>query len=88
MHLYDSGGGEVEDIYFIANAHWEEHTFALPDLSERRWCRVIDTMQMLPHDIADPGAEAVLADQRCYVVVPRSVVVLIVKMHEQRYSNL
>ena len=26
MHLYDRGRGE-EDIYFIANAHWEEHTF-------------------------------------------------------------
>jgi hypothetical protein len=31
---------------------------------------------------------AVLADQRCYVVGPRSVVVLMGKMHEQRYSNL
>ena len=28
----------------------EEHTFELPHLSERRWCRVIDTMQMPPHD--------------------------------------
>jgi len=83
MHLYDSGGGEAEDIYFIANAHWEEHIFELPHLSERRWCRVIDTMQMPPHDIAEPGTEAVLTDQRRYVVGPRSVVVLMGKMHEQ-----
>jgi glycogen operon protein len=83
MHLHDSGGGEAEDIYFIANAHWEEHTFELPRLSEHRWCRVIDTMQMPPHDIAEPGAEEVLTDQRRYVVGPRSVVVLIGKMHEQ-----
>jgi len=88
MHLYDSGGGDAEDIYFIANAHWEEHIFELPHLSERRWCRVIDTMQMPPHDIAEPGTEAVLTDQRRYVVGPRSVVVLMGKMHEQRYSNL
>jgi isoamylase len=79
MHLYDSGGGEAEDIYCIANAHWEEHVFELPHLSERRWCRVVDTMQMPPHDIAEPGAEDVLADQRRYVVGPRSVVVLIGK---------
>jgi hypothetical protein len=40
-------------------------------------------MQMPPHDIAEPGAEEVLTDQRRYVVGPRSVVVLIGKMHEQ-----
>ena len=32
-----------------------------------------------PHDIAEPGAKDVLADQRRYVVGPRSVVVLIGK---------
>jgi isoamylase len=60
----------------------------VPHLSERRWCRVIDTMQMPPHDIAEPGTEAVLTEQRRYVVGPRSVVVLMGKMHDQRYSNL
>ena len=60
----------------------------MPHLSERRWYRVIDTMQMPPHDIAEPGTEAVLTDQRRYVGGPRSVVVLMGKMHEQRYSNL
>jgi isoamylase len=79
MHLYGVDGGEADDIYFIANAHWEEHAFELPHLPERCWCRVVDTMQMPPHDIAEPGAEEVLADQRCYVVGPRSVVVLIGK---------
>src|SRR5919108_195158 len=79
MHLYGVDGGEAEDIYFIANAHWEAHAFELPHLPERRWCRVVDTMQLPPHDIAEPGAEEVLADQRRYVVGPRSVVVLIGK---------
>jgi len=45
-------------------------------------------MQMPPHDIAEPGTEAVLTEQRRYVGGPRSVVVLMGKMHEQRYSNL
>jgi hypothetical protein len=34
MHLYDSSGGEAEDIYVIANAHWEAHAVELPHLSE------------------------------------------------------
>ena len=72
-------GGEAEDIYFIANAHWEAHAFELPHLPERRWCCVVDTTQAPPHDIAEPGVEDVLADQRRYVVGPRSVVVLIGK---------
>ena len=70
-------------IQYAYRMDWEEHTFELPDLSERRWCRVIDTMQMPPHDIAEPDTEAVLTDQRRYVVGPRSVVVLIGKMYEQ-----
>jgi glycogen operon protein len=79
MHLDGMDGGEAEDIYFIANAHWEEHVFELPHLPERCWCGVVDTTQVPPHDIAEPGAEEVLADQWCYIVGPRSVVVLIGK---------
>ena len=36
-------------------------------------------LQAPPHDIVEPGAEEVLADQHHYVVGPRSVVVLIGK---------
>jgi glycogen operon protein len=77
MHLYGAEQGAANDIYFIANAHWEEHTCELPHLSEHRWCRFIDTMQTSPHDIATPGAEETLADQHRYAVGPRSVVVLV-----------
>lgn len=79
MHLHGREGEEMDDIYFIANAHWEEHTFALPHLSGRRWCRFVDTMQIPPHDITEPGAEAMLAEQHRYPVGPRSVVVLVSK---------
>jgi glycogen operon protein len=79
MHLYGMDGGEPDDIYFIANAYWEEHVFELPHLPEHRWCRVVDTKQVPPHDIAEPGAEEGLADQLRYVVGSRSVVVLIGK---------
>jgi len=76
MHLHGVDGGEMYDIYFIANAHWAGHTFELPHLSGHRWWRVVDTMQTPPQDIAEPGAEDVLVDQRRYGVGPRSVVVL------------
>ena len=77
MHLHGREGEETDDIYFIANAHWEEHSFELPHLTGRRWCRFVDTMQTPPHDIAEPGAEATLAEQHHYPVGARSVVVLV-----------
>lgn len=77
MHLHATYGGEADDLYVIANAHWEGHVFELPHLGGRRWCRFVDTTQVSPHDIAEPGAEEVLADQGRYVVGPRSVVVLV-----------
>ena len=77
MHLHGREGEATDDIYFIANAHWEEHTFELPHLTGRRWCRFVDTMQTPPHDIAEPGAEATLAEQRHYPAGARSVVVLV-----------
>jgi hypothetical protein len=40
---------------------------------------VDSTMQAPPHDIAEPNAEVVLADQRHYIVGLRSAVVLIGK---------
>ena len=57
--------------------HWEEHTFELPHLTGRRWCRFVDTMKTPPHDIAELGTEAALAEQRHYPVGARSVVVLV-----------
>jgi glycogen operon protein len=75
--LHGREGEETEDIYFIANAHWEAYTFELPHLPGRRWCRFVDTMQTPPHDIAELGAEATLAEQRQYPVGARSVVVLV-----------
>jgi isoamylase len=46
-------------------------------MAGRRWCRVVDTTQVPPHDLAEPGAEAPLADQQRCRVGPRSEIVLI-----------
>jgi isoamylase len=82
MHLSgvsEAGVSETsneEHIYFIANSHWEAHTFELPDTGIE-WLRFVDTSQSPPDDITDVGAETPSPDQRHYVAGPRSTVVLI-----------
>lgn len=77
MHLKKE---QEEDIFLIANAHWESHLFELPWLGiRRRWCRVIDTFLESPFDITEEGTESNLRHQNFYKVGPRTVVVLISK---------
>jgi pullulanase/glycogen debranching enzyme len=47
-HIYGESDGVVDDIYFIANARWEAHEFALPTLLGRCWHRVVDTTKESP----------------------------------------
>jgi glycogen operon protein len=76
MHLLANDGDD--DIYLIANAHWEPHAFELPRLPPgRSWWRFVDTGLEPPNDAAEPGAEDVLSAQRSYRVGPRSTVVLV-----------
>ncbi|HEY2843231.1 MAG TPA: glycogen debranching enzyme, partial [Bryobacteraceae bacterium] len=64
-----------EQIYMIANAHWEAAACRLPRLDWGEWRRFADTSLPAPEDIADPGSEAAIPQDR-YVVQPRSVVLL------------
>jgi glycogen operon protein len=50
--------------------------FELPELGGRRWSRVVDTAQLSPSDIAEPGAESPVT-QPNYRAEGRSVVVLV-----------
>jgi isoamylase len=76
MHLLTPNGDD--DIYLIANAHWETHVFELPRLpSGRSWRRFVDTEREPPEDVAEPGKEPALRAQRSYTVGPRSTVVLV-----------
>ena len=71
--------GSRHDIHFIANAHWEDHEFELPQIGEYEWFRLIDTSLPSPHDIADDGQEFPLLSQESYKVRARSVVVFVAK---------
>jgi isoamylase len=75
-----SGGQHDIDLFVIANAHWEHHTFALPPASaDKRWYRFVDTLQEPPHDICQESEEQPLGDPHAYEVGPRTVVVLVGK---------
>jgi isoamylase len=70
----------ITDIYLAINAHWESHTFTLPDLShDRRFHLVIDTNLPSPDDISEPWLDRPLLDPHTYLLAPRSVVVLMSK---------
>jgi glycogen operon protein len=67
-----------EQIYVIANSHWEAAECELPPLAWGEWRRLADTSLDSPHDITDPGCELPIRQDR-YHVNPRSVVILIRK---------
>jgi glycogen operon protein len=71
--------GSRDDLHFIANAHWEDHDFELPQIGEREWFRLLDTAQPSPHDIAEDGQEFPLLSQESYLVKARSVAVFVSK---------
>jgi glycogen operon protein len=78
MQLVDRERGE--ELYLVANAHWEGVEVELPACSDdRRWSRFVDTSLDPPEEILEEGQRPVLEDQRSYPVGPRTVVVLVGK---------
>lgn len=64
-----------DDLYVMINAYWGDLPFDVQEGQPGEWLRVVDTSLASPSDIADPGDEVLLRDQR-YSVKGRSVVVL------------
>jgi glycogen operon protein len=82
MHLSGyTRQGRADDIFLIANAHWEPHHFALPTLDHRRWCRFVDTARGGDDAICGPGSLEPLGEQHHYRVERRSVIVLVAGRH-------
>jgi glycogen operon protein len=79
LHLFEAPGQVAgENIYVIANAHWEAAECILPALPWGQWRRFADTALAAPDDICEPGQEARIP-QTSYRAGPRSVVILIGK---------
>jgi glycogen operon protein len=79
MHLAGEHAPEPDcDIYLAANASALDLSFELPAPPVgRRWARLVDTAAPSPADIAEPGAEPLLADQSRALVRARSCLVLL-----------
>jgi len=76
--------GADDCVYVAANSHWEGHELELPELPDHlAWHGFADTGAEPPHDIAEPGTERPLADQRHVHIGPRSVVVLLAGPREK-----
>jgi len=75
----DQGAGNYL-VFVILNADWREQTVRVPDPgTTRTWRRVLDTSLPGGQDFLDEGEHVPLAPADCYVVQPRSTVVLLAR---------
>lgn len=80
-----SYAGETEKeqddfIYVIYNMHWQEHSFALPDLPEgQRWHLAVDSGRKDQEAVIPPGCEIPLTEKKSLKAGPRRILVLIGK---------
>lgn len=74
-------GGKPDDYFFAAyNMHWEPHDFSLPNLpSGKRWYMAFNTDDHAANGYYEAGQEEEIANQKRYIVPPRSILVFIGK---------
>jgi isoamylase len=83
LHLSEfNAEAAVDHIYLMSNSFREPLAFDLPAIAGTHWTRVVDTSALPPRDIAPPGFEENLSSQQCYLLQPRSTVVLLGKPGE------
>lgn len=71
------GQNQDNDFYVATNLDLYDMTITLPALSgEKKWYRVADTSFESPEDIVENGKEESLSDQRRYVLISGSSVIL------------
>lgn len=73
-------GTDNRDYYIATNTDIYDLTITLPALSEgKKWYRVADTSFSSPEDITESGMEELLREQRRYVLVSGSSIILLSK---------
>ena len=77
MHIFGPVGLTDAHLYLMANAHWEDQTFALPMVEDLPWRRIVDTSLDSPDDFSEPISSVVIDDPSSYLVRARSTVVLL-----------
>lgn len=77
----DDNGHEDNDIHVILNMYWEDLDFDMPEVTGRRWYKVVDTFQQPPNDISENLLDSlngtVMTSPSTYRAAARSVVVFI-----------
>ena len=74
------GQSNDNDFYVATNLDLYDMTITLPAfMGEKKWYRVADTSFDSPEDIVENGKEEILLDQRRYVLVSGSSVILMSK---------
>lgn len=75
-----NGGESESDFYIATNMDIYDVTLQLPALSgNKKWYRVCDTSFDSPDDMLEPGKEELLQEQRRYVLISGSSIILIGK---------
>ena len=78
--------GSPDDNFFVAyNMQWEPHDFALPNLPKHmRWFVAVNTDSRDGLGICQPGKEIFLEKQKQYLIPPRTIVVFMGKVWEEK----
>lgn len=79
---YGKKAGKAPDDYFYVayNMHWEPHEFALPNLPRgMEWHVAFNTDEDRVNGMYQPGEEPLVSDQKSFMVMARTVVVLMGK---------
>lgn len=67
-------------IYVMYNMHWNDYTFALPDLPEKsNWYLAVDSGKKAEEAVSPKGAEEKIEERKFLTVKGRTIVVLIGK---------
>jgi glycogen operon protein len=76
MMVRRTTGGMHDIVYAAFNMYWEPLEFTLPAPAVGQWRLFANTGAAPPEDIAEPGQEPHLADQKKILIPGRSTVIL------------
>lgn len=83
---YAEENGKPDDFIYVAmNMHWDMHGFEMPRLPEGyAWHVFANTEMASPDDICEPGKEPLVDNQYEVLVGPRSIMILVGKLKEEK----
>jgi glycogen operon protein len=74
-YYLDGASEQDDDLYVMINTHWEDERFQIQKQSSSNWKLVINTVELSPADIWEPGSEPIVTGPSL-PVAGRSITVL------------